>query len=222
MFEGLAKVFSERMLTLSGGQLQCLPYSRALLDFFDARGKLANPLVVRVVVFGKQNEAYWNELVASVSGIVGTLLKGASESPHANGTLQVELPASESAPSGTVNLPYRTLGFAHGTAELGSYHTDGTWNGHLVVCVDNTLIDLTIGQINDWCFGIDFTPPYVTIETDAGFLSGLSPLIGIQDGMLVIYGPILTSVPMRNRIRGGGILSSAKNCMTSEKSLPIR
>ena len=34
MFEGLAKTVSEEMLSLSSGQLQCLPYSRALLDVF--------------------------------------------------------------------------------------------------------------------------------------------------------------------------------------------
>jgi hypothetical protein len=56
-----------------------------------------------------------------------------------------------------------------------------------VVCADDTLIDLTIGQLNSRRFGIDFSPPYVTIETDEGFLLGRSPLVGIQDGMLVVY-----------------------------------
>jgi hypothetical protein len=79
MFEGLAKAFSDEMLSLSCGQLQCLPYSRALLDFFDARGKAARPLVVRVVVFGRQNIVGWDELLAVVP--VTSLFQAASESP---------------------------------------------------------------------------------------------------------------------------------------------
>ena len=92
MFEGLAKTVSEEMLSLSSGQLQCLPYSRALLDFFDVRGNAASPLVVRVVVFGQQNVVSWHDLLAAVP--ITTLFLGASESPHANGMLQVQLPGA--------------------------------------------------------------------------------------------------------------------------------
>jgi hypothetical protein len=187
MFDALCGEFSERIRKLSNGELQCLPYSRALLDFFNTTDKTAKPLVARAVVFGQETGINWSELLHSVPELSKQLFFGATESTRANGVLSLEISPAGSASAKTVNVAYRTLGFTHGTAELGSYHHNGTWNGHLVVCVDNTLIDLTIGQINDVKFGINFSPPYVTIETDEGFLSGRSPLIGIHDDMLVMY-----------------------------------
>ncbi|QDV20038.1 hypothetical protein Pan153_47070 [Gimesia panareensis] len=187
MYEGLAKAFSNEIQTLSGGKLQCIPYSRALLDFFEARGKPAQPLVARAVVFRNQNHIDWFDLLKLIPGIPNRLFKEATQSPNANGMIRLQIPQIDTSSQKSFKLPYRIIGFPHGTAELGSYHVDGTWNGHIVVCVDETLIDLTIGQLNDSRLSIDFTPPWVTIETDPGFLSGRNGLVGVQDGMLVIY-----------------------------------
>ncbi|MFA5058960.1 MAG: hypothetical protein WC485_12665, partial [Opitutaceae bacterium] len=142
-------------------------------------------LVVRAVVFGATNGVDWADLLQTVSPI--QLFRGATESAHANGTLQFALPNSEGSEPQTIQLRYRTLGFTHGEAELGSYEADGSWSGHLVVIAENALIDLTIGQLNDSRFDISFDPPHVTIEADESFLAGRSPLIGIQDGMMVCY-----------------------------------
>jgi hypothetical protein len=126
MFDGLAKTFSDEMLSLSNGQLQCLPYSHALLDFFEARGTRANALVVRAVVFGRQDAVSYEDLLRAPS--IPNLFRAAEESTDANGLLEFQFTPQASDTAETVKLPYRTLGFTHGTAALGSYHADGTWN----------------------------------------------------------------------------------------------
>jgi hypothetical protein len=179
MFEDDAKLVSEELLTISGGALQCLPASRALLDFYEALGIPARPLVVRPIIFGKTDGIDWLEVNKTVPLVA--LFKTAEESPDANHALELTLP------SGPVTVPYRSLGHTHGAEALGSYAPDGSWNGHLAVVVENQMIDLTLGQINSATFGIQFEPPYAVLETDPQFLSGQGPYIGVQDGMLVIY-----------------------------------
>lgn len=173
------------MLGLSDGALHCLPYSRALLDFFEARGKTAVPLVVRCVVFGRLDPAtLWNQL--DVRGMIKTVIHG----PAANASIVTKFTPEGSTEFEELTVPYRTLGFPHsganGNNTLGNYE-DGTWLGHLVVLADNTVIDLTIGQLNSEEYAILLDPPYVTIEADELFLSGKAPLIGQQDGILVCY-----------------------------------
>ena len=185
MFEELAKTFSEQMLGLSKGKLHCLPYSRALLDFFEARGTAATPLVVRGVVFGRlEPSALWQKLD------IPKMANAAITGPRANAGLVVEYATEVGAEPKKLTVPYRTIGLPHsegdGDKTLGNYQ-GGAWLGHLVVVADNTLIDLTIGQLNDKTFGISFNPTYVTVETDEKFLAGKSLLIGEQDGSVVCY-----------------------------------
>lgn len=181
MFEGLAKALSEEIRPMSRGKLNCLPYSRALLDFFDTRGLEAQPLVIRAVVFGRQQQEVWDNLPLL------TLFRGARDSIAANGRLEVgyKMPGTQT-PQDFV-LPYRTLGHTHGNAPLGDYDQTGSWSGHLAIVVKNTLIDLTLGQLNDPAFRIDLSPPYVTVQADAEFLAAKRPLMGVRDGMLVCY-----------------------------------
>ncbi len=185
MFEELAKKFSKEMLTLSQGKLHCLPYSRALLDFFEARGKVARPLVVRGVIFGCPKPATpWKEL--NWQGMIREAIGG----PRANGAIVAKYTPEGATQSKEVTVPYRTIGFPHsgeqGDKTLGNFE-DGKWLGHLVVLVDNTVIDLTIGQLNHDTFAINFDPHYAMIEADENFLAGKSPLVGEQDGMLICY-----------------------------------
>jgi hypothetical protein len=185
MFEGLAKILSEEIDTISHGQLQCLPYSKSLLDCLDALEIPAKPLVVRTVVFGKVAGLDWETFLKRVPW--PNLFSDATNSPHANGWLDVECPTHDSDEPEAFRLPYRTLGFPHGAAELGAYHADRSWYGHLVVVVDKTMIDLSIAQINSTQFGINFKPDFVTTGVTDEFLSGEKPLIVIVDGMLAIY-----------------------------------
>lgn len=189
MFEELAEKLSDEMLSLSNGSLHCLPYSRALLDVFEAQGKCASPLVVRGVVFGRPESGdIWKQLGLPK---IKKLIKAALESPRANAGIVLEFTPEGSTQTNTITVPFRTIGFPHsegdGDKTLGNYE-NGQWLGHLVVVADNTVIDLTIGQLNNnETFAINFVPPYVIIEADDNFLAGKSPLIGEQDGMLVAY-----------------------------------
>lgn len=185
MFEELAKIFSNEMLSLSKGDLHCLPYSRALLDFFEARGIAAAPLVVRGVAFGRlEYAALWRNLD------IPKMVEAAMTGPRANAGMVVKYMPEDGTELKDLTVRYRTIGLPHSEGNenktLGNYEGGG-WLGHLVVVADNTVIDLTIGQLNDKKFGINFNPPYVTIEADKKFLSGKSLLMGEQDGMLLSY-----------------------------------
>lgn len=187
MFDNLSRVISAEIQGLSKGRLFCLPYSRVLLDFFEIRGIKASPMVVRGVVFGKLNPAeQWYQL--DVLGMVKTAIHG----PVAQAKMETQFVSGGSTEKKRLLVPYRTIGFPHslgtGNKTLGNYEGN-EWLGHLAIVADNTLIDLTIGQLNSSEFSINFNPPYVSIETDEMFLSGGSPLIGVQDGMLVAYFP---------------------------------
>jgi len=114
------------------------------------------------------------------------LAEKAIASPHANGELQF------SSSEGTSREPllrvkYRTLGFTHRTVEPGSYSPDGGWNGHLVVVAGNTMIDPTLGQLNNPKFDIDLNPPYLAFEVDDDFLNGLEPVVGSIGQHCVYY-----------------------------------
>ena len=118
------------------------------------------------------------------------MAKAAINGPRANAGMVVEYMPEDGTELKKLTVPYRTIGLPHSEGEgdktLGNYQ-DGAWLGHLVVVADNTVIDLTIGQLNDKTFGINFNPPYVTVEADDKFLAGKSLLIGEQDGMIVCY-----------------------------------
>ena len=131
MFEGISKTLSTEIRQLSNGKLNCLPYSRALLDCLAAMGIQSDPLVVRAVIFGKVEGLDWEEMLKKVSP--RTLFEGAVNSSNANGWLELKI-----GPEGqeeAFRLPYRTLGYTHGNAPLGDYDEHGTWSGHLVVLV---------------------------------------------------------------------------------------
>jgi hypothetical protein len=189
MFEKLADIFSKEILPLSKGQLNCLPYSRALLDFFELRGKSATPLVVRCVVLGRTNPIieWWLN-----TDILLKAISIAKDAPKANAIIKLPLRKQFSTSAKTVEIPYRTLGFSHteesGNKTLGSYE-GGAWLGHLVVVCENSLIDLTVGQLNDPLFSIDITPPYVTMEVDDDFLTGRRPSICVDatNGTVAAY-----------------------------------
>lgn len=171
--------------TISGGKLNCLPYARTLLDYFAKLGVAALPLVARAVVFGTLTGCSWDELLQRVSPT--QLFHSAVASPHANGSLRFSLPLEEGAPPKECELRYRTLGYTHQQANEGSFASDGTWSGHIVVVIDHVLIDMTIGQLNDQRYGIMFEPPHITAEVDDDFLSGTRLLSGMQGGMLLCY-----------------------------------
>ena len=168
----------------SGGSLQCLPYSRAMLDALSSLGKEARPIVIRGVVFGKQE----NPEVYRVAG-AKELIEAALRAPDANGMIELR-GGSELGCAGR-RFPYRTIGFPHsGGSEdktLGNYDSNGNWLGHLGVVIDDTLIDLTIGQLNDDEFNIALHPPALTIPVTEAFLKGEQPLLFIIDGMLIYY-----------------------------------
>jgi hypothetical protein len=184
MFETIAISLLEEIHEDSGGNLHCLPYSRAMIDAFTALNKTAIPLVVRGVVFGKQEDSSIFRR-KEMQALIDTVLKA----PNANGWLDIAVEAS--GKSKALRLFYRTIGLPHekgtGDKNLGNYDADGSWLGHLAVIVDNTLIDLTIGQLNDTQFNINFNPPALTAPVTQSFLAGDEPLIFTTDGMLVYY-----------------------------------
>lgn len=183
MYEGLLHTFMREMHSLSGGELNCLPYTRSLLDFFEARSTQAIPLVVRCVVFGRCLEG-WDDL--PMSELVRTAVNG----QHPNGGMEFVWP--QGGPKArTVSLRYRTLGYTHGRAKLGDYSTNGRWSGHLVVVTNGFVIDPTIGQLNDPDFLISFNPPYEVVEADEGFLAGRSTINGVSGGKWVCYSPYI-------------------------------
>ena len=180
-----AKAVSKALKTLSKGQLNCLPYTRALLDHCEALGITAKPLVVRAIVFGSVKELTWDEVFKLITP--AQLFLGARDGQHANGGVQLTIPSDESSKQKQLVIPYRTLGYTHGTAPMGDYDAKGNWSGHIVAIAGNALIDMTIGQLNDSQFNIHFDPPFVMVETDSEFLAGTRPIIGEQDGMVVCY-----------------------------------
>lgn len=184
MFEADLDIVAQAIDSLSRGRLHCLPYARYLIDYFDQRGIHSRPLVARPVVFGVPNGSDWNELLRLESP--QAYFDRAVGSPHANGHLQLTIPTMDTE-SRTVSIPYRTLGYSHNDSPVGTYNDDGTWNGHIVVLAENSVLDMTIGQLNDVRFHIHFDPPHVEIESDNDFLSGNQLLVGTQDGMMIAY-----------------------------------
>lgn len=179
MFDNLLSTFNEAMLPLSKGHLHCLPYCRALLDFFVQRGgNRGEPLAVQCVVFGadaRQRIAeHWNFIEACEAALLADF---------SNGFLLKEIESdtpvrSERKPSvneKTIALPYRTIGVANpgeaGEGQFGDFDSDG-WLGHLVVIVDQTLLDPTIGQIWSDPHGIQFDVPYLSAPITDEFLRG--------------------------------------------------
>ena len=186
MFEILAETFSKTMIKLSKGELNCLPYSRSLLDFFELRGKIAKPLVVRCVVFGRPSPMieWWKQV--DLAKVIGGTVNGSL----ANGKMAIRLSQDGVTSSQEITVPFRTLGYPHsqdaGIKTLGNYE-NGRWLGHLVVVCDNTVIDLTIGQLNNPKFAIDLAPPYLTFEADEDFLNGRCAFVSIQNGCVLAY-----------------------------------
>jgi hypothetical protein len=184
MFEKIAISLLNEIHEDSGGTLQCLPYSRAMLDAFAILGKTAIPLVVRGVVFGRQEDSSIFR-----RDEMQRLIDAALKAPNANGWIDVEQVTNTGR--NLLRLHYRTIGLSHekgnGDKTLGNYDAEGKWLGHLVVIVDNTLIDLTIGQLNDSRFNIDFNPPALAAPVMESFLNGTQPLTFILNGMLVYY-----------------------------------
>lgn len=181
MYEGLLHAFSREMNALSHGQLNCLPYGRALLDFFDARGTPARPLVVRCVIFGRRQEG-WGGLPME------DLVQRAMDGELHNGGMEFDWPQGDPDAT-TISLRYRTLGFTHGRGVLGDYAPDGGWSGHLVVVANGIILDPTIGQLNDVDYRVDFDPPYEVVEADEGFLAGRNPIVSVSGGKWVYYRP---------------------------------
>lgn len=184
MFEKITISLLNEIHEDSGGSLQCLPYSRAMLDAFAVLNKTGLPLVVRGVVFGRQED-----LSIFRRKEMQDLINAALRGPNATGWLDV---AVESRGERQIlRLPYKTIGLPHengtGDKTLGNYDADGKWLGHLVVIVENTLIDPTIGQLNDTRSNIDFNPPALTSPVTESFLRGDEPLKFIYDGMFVYY-----------------------------------
>jgi len=185
MFEKIAISLLNEIHENSRGSLQCLPYSRALLDALSILEKNARPLVIRGVVFGKQEENN-NYRRVGAKALIDTALNSA----HANGTIELR---SRDADAATImRFPYRTIGLPHngdpGDKTLGNFAPDGgAWLGHLGVIIDDTMIDLTLGQLNDNRFNIDFNPPALTVPVTEAFLTGDERLTFIVDGMLVSY-----------------------------------
>jgi hypothetical protein len=103
MFEAVAMTVSDEMRSLSSGVLQCLPYSRALLDFFEKRGVAAKPLVVRGVVFGQHPTIDWAN--PDHMKLVSSFFQTATSSPDANDRLQFTLPAPTEVPRRAVTTP---------------------------------------------------------------------------------------------------------------------
>lgn len=185
MFENLTIRLLNESHEESGGELACLPLCRSLLDAFEALGIQAAPLVIRGVVFGKVEDPNIYKHPQ-----FGRLIMSAFNGPSANGWMEV---------GGTVNgekknirLHYRTIGLPNGGDAddkiLGSYDVnDGRWLGHVAVVANGTLIDPSIGQLNDPKFQILFDPPAITAEVSNEFLTGKKPLVFLSDGMLVAY-----------------------------------
>ncbi len=180
MYERFAAAFAQEIEPLARGRLYCLGYSRACLDALSAIGHRAKPLVVRGVVLGKLDSTELYEHPAARESLATTAL-GA---PHANGRLAFGLAGT--TPDASIEVPYRTIGMPHsadpGNPTLGNFDQSGKWLGHLVVIVDKTLIDMTIGQLNSPHFGIDLTPPSITVAIDGDFLSGAKKLYVIHNG----------------------------------------
>lgn len=169
-YEGLLQRFIREIWPLSKGQLNCLPHARALLDFFEAQGTVAYPLVVRCVVFGRlprggielPMEEFAEKAIASASPDGQLLFESSKGSPEEH----------------LLAVKYRTLGFSHGAVEPGSYSADGSWTGHLVVVAENTLIDPTLGQLNHPKYDINLNPPYLAFDVDDEFLNGRETTVG--------------------------------------------
>lgn len=184
MFERFAAALAQDIEPLAQGRLFCLAYSRTCLDALAALGLRARPLVVRGVVLGRLESSELYEDPAAREHLANAAL-GA---PQANGRLVL---GSAGADNPALQVPYRTIGMPHagepGNKTLGNYDDTGKWLGHLVVVVDGTLIDMTIGQLNSPHFVIELSPPYLTTATDTEFLSGAKKLYAIRNGCLIGY-----------------------------------
>lgn len=185
MYDDDADIVAREISTLSKGQLYCLPYTRTLLDYYDQLGVVARPLVVRAVVFSLNAGCTWNDLLKNLPP--SHLVKQVIGSPHANGDIELAIDAKTPGKSRDIRLSYRTLGYSHGMAKMGSFESDGRWNGHLVVVADIAMIDMTIGQLNSERFGIHFESPHIIIEIPKGFLSEQQLLVSIVNNMMVCY-----------------------------------
>ncbi len=184
MFEKITIQLLNESYEESGGTLQCLPLSRALLDAFEQLGMPATPLVIRGVVFGKQEDPTIFQKVG-VQQLVTTAING----PHADGWIDLDI--TDGGERKKVRLHYRTIGQPHdgepGDKTLGNYDVEGNWLGHLAVVADGVLIDPSIGQLNDDRFKISFDPPALTAPASDAFRAGHEPLVFVIDGMLVAF-----------------------------------
>jgi len=178
--DSIAQIVSDTVSAAPNAKLNCLPYSRVLHLVLTHLNRNSTPLVTRAIVFGPPNQLDWSPLVEKLD--MNALFKQTVQGEHANG---FHLFVSKAL--GEIKIPYRTLGYTHGNAELGSFESDGSWNGHISVVSDGTLYDLTIGQLNDHKLSIAFNPGYLTTEADSEFLNGTKPLMGLHEGMFVVY-----------------------------------
>ena len=185
MFENLAAAMSKAMITLSQGELNCLPYCRSLLDFCDIRGKAARPLVVRCVVFGsgKPQVKWWTQRTLSQA------LPEVLAADHAVGEMSVQFYEEGKTTAQAVAVRYIKLGYPglkDQDKTLGNFH-GGQWLGHLVVVCEKTLIDLTIGQVNSSKLSINLNPPHLTFEAKEEFLAGTALFVHSFCGSVIVY-----------------------------------
>ncbi len=183
MFEKIARQLWAEIHEGSHGVLQCLPYTRSLLDALEILGKPAIPLVVRGVVIGKPSDPSVLE-----SKGMPELVKEVLSAPKASGYVDVKF--ADQANVEAIRLHYRTIGLPHedepGDKTLGNYDEHGKWLGHLVAVVDGFMIDTTIGQLNDPKYNIGFDAPLIVPVSD-DFLLGRKSLVFTCDDMLVFY-----------------------------------
>lgn len=159
----LLQIVSEELLPISKGKLHCLPYAKVLLKTLHLLGaKDAKEVVARAVIFGKQNQVDYEQLfsVQHPLEVINAILT----SDKANGI--VTFPSPLEKDSGTqLAIPYRTLGYSHGINPSGALSSDGKWTGHIIVTLQNFILDPTIAQINSPECGIAFDPNFIAVQT---------------------------------------------------------
>ena len=164
MITRLTEIVSEEMLPASKGALNCLPYARVLVRSLHLLGEsAAKEIVARAVVFGAREGMDYEDLFRKIPA--RALINEALRCDNANGKIVASVSDPDSGQEDQIVVPFRTLGYPHGHGELGDFHDDGTWTGHIVVCYGNTMIDSTLGQINHADFGIHIEPLGILIDT---------------------------------------------------------